>query len=48
MRVAIAGAGKVGRAIARELVGNGHDVLLIDRDGSLAGRGGPIGLRRFC
>jgi trk system potassium uptake protein TrkA len=43
MRVAIAGAGKVGRAIARELVGNGHDVLLIDRDGSLAGRGGVEG-----
>ena len=32
MRVAIAGAGKVGRAIARELIGNGHQVLLIDRD----------------
>jgi trk system potassium uptake protein TrkA len=32
MRVAIAGAGKVGRSIARELVGNGHEVLLIDRD----------------
>jgi trk system potassium uptake protein TrkA len=36
MRVAIAGAGKVGRAIARELLGNGHEVLLIDRDPSLA------------
>ncbi len=36
MRVAIAGAGKVGRAIARELVGNGHQVLLIDRDAELA------------
>lgn len=36
MRVAIAGAGKVGRAIARELVTNGHDVLLIDRDAELA------------
>lgn len=36
MRVAIAGAGKVGRAIARELVGNGHHVLLIDRDAELA------------
>lgn len=35
MRVAIAGAGKVGRAIARELVTNGHDVLLIDRDAEL-------------
>ncbi|HET8971295.1 MAG TPA: TrkA family potassium uptake protein [Candidatus Nanopelagicales bacterium] len=32
MRVAIAGAGKVGRAIAAELVGNGHEVLLLDRD----------------
>ena len=36
MRVAIAGAGKVGRAIARELIGNGHQVLLIDRDVQLA------------
>ena len=36
MRVAIAGAGKVGRAIARELLANGHDVLLIDRDPDLA------------
>lgn len=36
MRVAIAGAGKVGRAIARELIGNGHEVLLIDRDPALA------------
>jgi len=32
MRVAIAGAGAVGRSIARELIGNGHRVLLIDRD----------------
>ncbi|MEU0492011.1 TrkA family potassium uptake protein [Nocardiopsis sp. NPDC006139] len=32
MRVAIAGAGSVGRSIATELAGNGHDVLLIDRD----------------
>jgi trk system potassium uptake protein TrkA len=36
MRVAIAGAGKVGRAIARELIGNGHEILLIDRDPSMA------------
>jgi trk system potassium uptake protein TrkA len=36
MRVAIAGAGKVGRAIARELVANGHQVLLIDRDPELS------------
>ena len=32
MRVAIAGAGAVGRSIARELIGKKHDVLLIDRD----------------
>src|SRR6201989_2751793 len=32
MRVAIAGAGAVGRSIARELIGNGHEVLLIDKD----------------
>lgn len=36
MRVAIAGAGKVGRAIARELIDNGHQILLIDRDPELA------------
>ncbi|MFM8772831.1 MAG: NAD-binding protein, partial [Actinomycetota bacterium] len=36
MRVAIAGAGKVGRSIARELLGFGHEVLLIDRDPELA------------
>jgi trk system potassium uptake protein TrkA len=32
MRVAIGGAGSVGRSIARELLDNGHEVLLIDRD----------------
>lgn len=32
MRVAIAGAGNVGRSIARELLANDHKVLLIDRD----------------
>jgi len=32
MRVAIAGAGNVGRAIARELLDNRHQVLLIDKD----------------
>jgi trk system potassium uptake protein TrkA len=34
MRVAIAGAGKVGRSIARELAENGHEILLIDKDES--------------
>ncbi|HON76006.1 MAG: TrkA family potassium uptake protein [Candidatus Lutibacillus vidarii] len=32
MRVVIAGAGSVGRSIARELLHNDHQVLLIDRD----------------
>jgi trk/ktr system potassium uptake protein len=32
MRVAIAGAGAVGRSIAAELVENGHDVMLLERD----------------
>ncbi|MEJ2579470.1 MAG: TrkA family potassium uptake protein [Kineosporiaceae bacterium] len=32
MRVVIVGAGSVGRSIAGELLGNGHQVLLIDRD----------------
>jgi trk system potassium uptake protein len=31
MRVAIAGAGSVGRSIAKELLENGHEVLLIDK-----------------
>jgi trk system potassium uptake protein len=32
MRIVIAGAGSVGRSIARELLSNGHHVLLVDRD----------------
>ena len=32
MKVAIAGAGAVGRSIARELVENSHDVTLIERN----------------
>lgn len=43
MRVAIAGAGKVGRAIAKELMANGHELLMIDKDATLAGRGGVEG-----
>ena len=34
MKVAIAGAGAVGRSIARELLQNEHEVLLIDKDPS--------------
>ena len=32
MRVAIAGAGSVGRSIAREVLANHHEVLLIDKE----------------
>lgn len=32
MRVVIVGAGNVGRSIASELLGNGHQVLLIERE----------------
>lgn len=32
MNVVIVGAGSVGRSIARELINNGHEVLLIDQD----------------
>ncbi|UZJ25909.1 TrkA family potassium uptake protein [Rhodococcus antarcticus] len=32
MRVTIAGAGAVGRSIARELLDNGHEVMLIERN----------------
>jgi trk system potassium uptake protein TrkA len=34
MRVAIAGAGAVGRSVAQELITNGHQVLLIDKASS--------------
>ena len=34
MRVVIAGAGSVGRSIARELLGHGHEVTIIDRQPS--------------
>lgn len=32
MRVTIAGAGQVGRSIAQELLENGHEVLLVDKN----------------
>ncbi|HEX3946953.1 MAG TPA: TrkA family potassium uptake protein, partial [Acidimicrobiales bacterium] len=38
MRVAIAGAGSVGTAIARDLHMNGHDVLVIEQDPELVAR----------
>src|SRR3984893_4341612 len=38
MRVAIAGAGNVGTFIATELVGNGHDVLLLEQKPEIAAK----------
>ena len=38
MKVAIAGGGSVGTAIAADLKGNGHDVLLIEKDPELVER----------
>ena len=35
MRVAIAGAGNVGRSIAAELIDNGHQILLLERNPSM-------------
>lgn len=35
MRVAIAGAGNVGRSIAQELIENGHQVMLLERQPSM-------------
>jgi trk system potassium uptake protein TrkA len=32
MRVMIAGAGNVGRSIAAELIGNGHEVVVVERE----------------
>lgn len=45
MRIAIAGAGKVGRSIAQELIANEHDVLLMDRDSTKAKQGIVPGAR---
>ena len=43
MRVAIAGAGSVGRSVARELLENGHQVLLIDKDEKVIKKGSVPG-----
>ncbi|MFA7265400.1 MAG: TrkA family potassium uptake protein [Candidatus Nanopelagicales bacterium] len=43
MKVAIAGAGKVGRSIARELIANDHEVLLLDKDAGKAKQGAASG-----
>jgi trk system potassium uptake protein TrkA len=41
MRVAIAGAGNVGLFIANELVGNGHEVLIIEQQPAVAAKVPP-------
>ncbi|MGH2688465.1 MAG: potassium channel family protein [Actinomycetota bacterium] len=41
MRVAIAGAGNVGKFVARDLVERGHDVILIEQDKELIARESP-------
>ncbi len=38
MRVSIAGGGVVGRSIARDLVRNGHEVLIVESDPAVVGR----------
>ena len=38
MKVAIAGGGSVGSAIARDLVANGHEVLVLEQDPDLVAR----------
>jgi len=48
MRVCIAGAGKVGKAIARELITNGHQVLIIDKDPEVARVGSVVGAHALC
>ncbi|MGB7979255.1 MAG: TrkA family potassium uptake protein [Candidatus Nanopelagicales bacterium] len=48
MRVAIAGAGKVGRAIARELLHSGHEILLIDKEAAIAKVGVVQGAHVLC
>jgi trk system potassium uptake protein TrkA len=44
MRVVIAGAGSVGSSIARELLSNRHEILLIDEKPEAAGRSGLKGV----
>jgi len=48
MRVCIAGAGKVGRAIARELLSNGHEILLVDKEADIAHVGIVEGAHVLC
>ena len=45
MKVMIAGAGSVGSSIAKELITNGHEVLLIDEKPEVVARAGVQGAR---
>ncbi|WP_307581503.1 potassium channel family protein [Paeniglutamicibacter psychrophenolicus] len=45
MKVMIAGAGSVGSSIAKELITNGHEVLLIDEKPEVVSRAGVQGAR---
>lgn len=48
MRVAIAGAGNVGLFIANDLRATGHEVLLIEQDPAVIGRGGAAPGVEWC
>ncbi|GAA1676267.1 TrkA family potassium uptake protein [Citricoccus sp. NPDC079358] len=45
MKVVIAGAGAVGSSIARELLANGHEVLLVDTKPEVVARSGLRGVK---
>lgn len=45
MKIAVIGAGAVGSSIARELAGNGHDVVIIDQKPEAIGRNDLRGCR---
>ncbi|MEO9248916.1 TrkA family potassium uptake protein [Citricoccus nitrophenolicus] len=45
MRVVIAGAGSVGSSIARELLANGHEILLVDTKPEVVSRSGLRGVK---
>ncbi|GAA4765182.1 potassium channel family protein [Citricoccus nitrophenolicus] len=45
MRVVIAGAGSVGSSIAKELLANGHEILLVDTKPEVVSRSGLRGVK---
>lgn len=49
MKVAIAGGGVLGQSIAQDLVGNGHEVLIVEQDATVVARQGEDpGIRWFA